>query len=305
VTSPPAGEPDEDDVRSVLTVLDPGMLSTLQDEGRPGLAHLGVPPSGAMDRAAFRRANLLVGNAIGSACVESVLGGLVLRFDADSVVAVTGAQATLSSSDRRARPVLGRAVRIRAGNELKVGMAEQGVRTYVAVRGGLRPAGARKVLGSFSSDLLSGLGPPALTAGTRLSLAGVAVTTTMPDLAPAAPQWKSDPAVLPVLLGPREDELTPAALRRLFSATFRVSPDSNRVGLRLTGPPLTRRAQGELPSEGIVTGAVQLPPGGQPLIFGPDHPTTGGYPVVAVVRDRALDLLAQLRPGARVRFSQR
>lgn len=294
---------DEDATRRVLTVIDPGLLSTLQDIGRPGHAHLGVPPSGAMDRAAARAANLVVGNAIDAACIESTFDGLSVRFDTDSVVAVSGATSTLSCSDPRAHPAVGSAFRVRSGCMLHVRL-DDGMRAYLAVRGGLRPSQSRQ-LDSFSSDLLSGLGPPALAAGTALFNAGRAITTPAdPPPLRHGPLAMVAPLCLPILLGPRDDELSPEGLRSLLTSTFTVSTESNRLGLRLDGPRIGRRSGAERPSEGLVTGALQLPPHGQPVVFGPDHPTTGGYPVVGVVRDRALDQLAQLRPGALLRFSR-
>jgi len=284
----------------VLTVLDPGLLSTLQDAGRSGHAHLGVPPSGAMDRAGYRVANLLVGNAIGAACIESTFDGLSVRFIADCVAAVTGAASTVSCSDPNTHASVGAAFRVRAGRTLHVRL-DEGMRSYLAVRGGLRPD-QNPQLGSFSTDLLSGLGPPVLTAGTALFHAGLAISA--PADPPPGQHRAPSPLTLPVVLGPRDDELTSAGLRTLLTSTFTVSPESNRVGLRLTGPLIDRRSSAELPSEGLVTGALQLPPHGELVVFGPDHPTTGGYPVVAVVRDRVLDQLAQLRPGALLRFSR-
>jgi len=286
--------------RQVLTVLDAGLLSTLQDTGRPGHAHLGVPPSGAMDRAAWQTANLLVGNAIDAACIESTFDGCSVEFDADCVVAVTGAASTLSCSDPSAHAGVGSAFRVRAGRTLRLRI-DDGMRSYLAVRGGLRPDRGSQ-LGSFSTDLLSGLGPPVLTSGTALFHAGLVIST--PADPPLVQYTAPSPLTLPVVLGPRDDELTSAGLRSLLTSTFTVSPESNRVGLRLTGPRIDRRSGAELPSEGLVTGALQLPPHGQLVVFGPDHPTTGGYPVVAVVRDRALDQIAQLRPGDLLRFSR-
>jgi biotin-dependent carboxylase-like uncharacterized protein len=247
-----------------------------------------------------RLANSVVGNAIDAGCIESTFDGLSVRFDADSVVAVTGAESRLECSDPRAHPAVGCAFRIKSGCSLRIRLVG-GMRSYLAVRGGLRPP-QDPVLGSFSSDLLSGLGPPVLAAGTTMFHAGRA-NSTPADPAPAR-YVASAPLVLPVLLGPRDDELSRDGLRTFLSSTVTVSTESNRVGLRLSGPRIDRRTDTELPSEGLVTGAVQLPPGGQPVVFGPDHPTTGGYPVVAVVRDRALDQLAQLRPGDTLRFSR-
>ncbi|PWK68565.1 biotin-dependent carboxylase-like uncharacterized protein [Streptomyces sp. CG 926] len=283
---------------SGLLVVRPGALTTVQDRGRPGYAHLGVPRSGALDTAAYALANRLVGNAAGAAALETTLDGVGLRALASTVVAVTGAPCPVRVSGR---PVAwGAPVRLPAGAELEVGRAESGVRGYVAVRGGL--AGP-PVLGSRSTDLLSGLGPPVLAAGMLLP-----VGPPGPDPALAAdvcglPGPPSE-LLLPLALGPRADWFTEASLAGLWGAVFRVSPRSNRIGLRTEGGrALVRARAGELPSEGMVLGAVQVPPDGLPVVFLADHPVTGGYPVVGVVPPGpALDAAAQARPGTPVRF---
>ncbi|MFI8343722.1 biotin-dependent carboxyltransferase family protein [Streptomyces sp. NPDC085639] len=282
-----------------LVVVRPGALTTVQDRGRPGHAHLGVPRSGALDTAAYALANRLLGNAPGAAALETTLDGVALRALASTVVAVTGAPCPVRVSGR---PVAwGAPVRLPAGAELEVGRAESGVRSYVAVRGGL---GVPPVLGSRSTDLLSGLGPPVLSAGMLLPVAAAG-----PDPVPTAdtcglPGAPSE-LVLPLRLGPRADWFTGASLAGLWRAPFRVSAMSNRIGLRTeAGPALVRARAGELPSEGMVLGAVQVPPDGLPVVFLADHPVTGGYPVVGVVPPGpALDAAAQARPGVPVRFS--
>ncbi|MET9596921.1 biotin-dependent carboxyltransferase family protein [Streptomyces sp. NPDC006459] len=282
-----------------LVVVRPGALTTVQDRGRPGHAHLGVPRSGALDTAAYALANRLLGNGPGAAALETTLDGVVLRALAATVVAVTGAPCPVRVCGR---PVAwGAPVRLPAGAELEVGRAESGVRSYVAVRGGL---GVPPVLGSRSTDLLSGLGPPVLSAGMLLPVAAAG-----PDPVPAAdacglPGAPSE-LVLPLRLGPRADWFTGASLAGLWRAAFRVSAMSNRIGLRTeAGPALVRARAGELPSEGMVLGAVQVPPDGLPVVFLADHPVTGGYPVVGVVPPGpALDAAAQARPGVPVRFS--
>ncbi|MFD8887614.1 biotin-dependent carboxyltransferase family protein [Streptomyces erythrochromogenes] len=282
----------------LLVVVRPGALTTVQDGGRPGYAHLGVPRSGALDTAAYALANRLVGNPPDAAALETTLDGVSLRAPAAAVVAVTGAPCPVRISGR---PVAwGAPVRLPAGAELEVGRAESGVRGYVAVRGGLA---VPPVLGSRSTDLLSGLGPPVLSAGMTLP-----VGPAGPDPVPGADAYGLPAApselLLPLRPGPRADWFTKASLAGLWRAEFRVSAESNRIGLRTeAGTPLVRARAGELPSEGMVLGAVQVPPDGLPVVFLADHPVTGGYPVVGVVAPGpALDAAAQARPGTPVRF---
>lgn len=281
---------------SAVEVLATGPLATVQDLGRPGHAGWGVGVSGAADRRALRLGNRLVGNPEGAAGVEATFGGLALRPDSDVVLAVTGARCAATVD---ARPVGHDClVTVRAGSVLRLDKPSAGLRAYVAVRGGLA---VDPVLGSRSTDLLSGLGPPVLTAGTLLPVGPPPARFPCVEVAPVA-----DPPVgdlrLSVLLGPRADWFTPAALHALTTATWTVSPDSNRIGARLTGPRLERAGADELPSEGVVRGAVQVPPDGLPILFLADHPVTGGYPVAAVVLDADLDLAAQARPGQRLHF---
>jgi biotin-dependent carboxylase-like uncharacterized protein len=268
-----------------IEVVRTGLLTTLQDRGRPGYAHLGVPPSGAADDRAYELGNLLVGNVPGAAALEATLEGPTLRFDGPATVAVTGG-ATIAPH------------RVEQGGVLEVGRLRSGVRAYVCVRGGID---AEPTLGSRSTDLLTGLGPPPLRAGDVL---GVGQDPPNP-LGPATVLGRVLPAepVLRVRLGPRADWFAPAAVEALCSEPWRVSSSSNRVGVRLEGPRLERSREGELLSEGLVTGAIQVPPSGQPILLLHDHPTTGGYPVIAVVRSDDLWLAGQLAPSMRVRFT--
>ncbi|WP_405981708.1 biotin-dependent carboxyltransferase family protein [Streptomyces sp. NBC_00158] len=282
-----------------LLVLRAGALTTVQDAGRPGYAHLGVPRSGALDTGAYALANRLVGNPAGAAALETTLDGVRVRALAPVTVAVTGAPCAVRVCGR---PVAwGAPVWLRAGAELDVGRAESGLRSYVAVRGGLA---APAVLGSRATDLLSGLGPPVPAAGSVLE-----VGPPGPDPVPAADAvapagMPAAELVLPLRLGPRADWFAGASLAALLSSAYRVAPASNRIGLRTEGGPALARARGgELPSEGMVLGAVQVPPDGLPVVFLADHPVTGGYPVVGVVpAGPALDAAAQARPGVRLRF---
>ncbi len=273
---------------SAVRVLRAGPLTTFQDLGRPGYAHLGVPPSGAVDPDALRLGNRLVGNPPGTAALEGTLVGPRLRFDGPATVALTGAETPHGPHVT---------IAVAAGDELDVGPCLAGARVYVCVRGGFCTP---PLLGSRSTDLLTGLGPRPLRDGDVLEI-GVAPAEPPSDEAAAPAPVRSD---LRLLLGPRDDWLSAAAAEALFESDWTVTSSANRVGIRLDGPALARARDDELLSEGIVTGAVQLPPSGRPIVLLNDHPTTGGYPVVGVVDGRDLGRAGQLRPGDAVRFSR-
>ncbi|WP_371477925.1 biotin-dependent carboxyltransferase family protein [Kitasatospora sp. NBC_00315] len=280
---------------SGLEVLRPGPLTTVQDLGRRGVAHLGVPRAGALDEPALRAANRLTGNAPGAAALETTLGGVALRALRPLLVAVTGAPAPVRVDGRPA--AWGAPVTVPAGAVVEIGPATHGVRSYLAVAGGIA---VPLVLGSRSADVLSGLGPPPLTAGAVLPVGPEPAPGRLPDLVPlAAPPQE---LVLRLRPGPRSDWFEPCAEARLARDRYRVAAASNRVGLRTEGPAVGRAGTGELPSEGMVLGAVQIPPDGQPVVFLADHPTTGGYPVIGVVPPPDLAAAAQARPGTPVRF---
>jgi len=277
---------------TVLTVEEAPGPVTVQDRGRRGLAHLGVPRAGALDEPAAALANRLVGNDEDLAVLEVTLGGLTVRAGGPVWVAVTGAACSVSVDGRPAPHA--EAVYVPERGLLRLGPAEQGVRAYLAVGGGID---VDPVLGSRSTDTLAWVGPPAVVAGTELPVGAHDGTPAAYD-APRPPR----PGPLRVDPGPRRDWFGPDALDRLCGTTYTVRPESNRIGLRLDGPPLPRVRDEELPSEGMVLGAVQVPPDGRPVVFLHDHPTTGGYPVLAVVRADDLWRCAQLRPGDRVEF---
>ncbi|MFE9451528.1 biotin-dependent carboxyltransferase family protein [Streptomyces sp. NPDC006739] len=278
-----------------LVVVRAGALTTVQDRGRPGYAHLGVPRSGALDLPAAALVNRLAGNPLGAAVLETTLNGCAVRPRSTTTVAVGGAPCPVTVGGRPA--AWGAPVVVPADEVLEVGPAVRGVRAYLAVRGGIA---VEPVLGSRSTDLLSGLGPAPLADGTVLPLGPPAGAPARVDVAPQP--CPPEELVLRVTLGPRDDWFTPRALRDLTARTFRVSSASNRIGLRTEGPALERARPGELPSEGMVLGAVQVPPDGRPVVFLADHPTTGGYPVIAVVRAADLPAAAQAVPGTAVRF---
>ena len=288
-----------------LEVLRPGLQLLVQDLGRPGFASMGVSAAGAADRSALTAANRLVGNAETAAGLESFGGGVLLRSTGDGVAAVTGATGTITvtaADGTVLTPRLGEAFALSDGDELELGPAERGVRRYLAVRGGID---VETALGSSSADTLAGLGPAAVVKGTTLGVHDPRTAPHLVDPAPARPRdlpQAGETVEMTVTLGPREDWFTDAGVETLLSQVWTVTHESDRVGLRLSGEvPLERARTGELPSEGAVTGALQVPPNGQPVLFGPDHPLTGGYPIIASVDD--LDLAAQLPPGVKLRFT--
>jgi biotin-dependent carboxylase-like uncharacterized protein len=277
----------------------PGALTTVQDAGRPGFAHLGVPRSGALDPAAHRLANRLVGNDETAPVLETTLTGVAVRMTGAVTVAVTGALAPVTVDGEPAR--WGAPVRLRSGQVLDVGRASAGVRSYLAISGGFE---VPRTLGSASTDVLSGLGPPPLARGQILNTGQAAGRYPPAAGGPPGPAQAPlrGPFELPARMGPRDDRLTPQGRKALARATFTVAIASNRIGLRLEGPPVTGAAEAELPSEGLVWGAVQLLPDGNLVIFLADHPTTGGYPVIAVVDPAGFSACAQAAPGAAIRF---
>lgn len=262
--------------------------ATVQDLGRRGWAHLGVPTSGALDRSALVSANRALANPDGAAALEVVLGGLALEALQDVRVCLTGAQCP---GVAHGVPVV-----LRTGETLRLAPPHDGMRTYLAVAGGFD---VPLVLGSASWDSLSHLGTPPLVVGDELSIGpSASVGTAVGEERALVRAFDGTVRLWP---GPRADRFD-EALTHLTEHVWTVSTDSNRVGLRLGGAPLVRAGGDELPSEGLVTGAVQIPHDGLPIVMLADHPTTGGYPVVAVVDPADLDPLAQARPGDLVRF---
>ncbi|PID53349.1 MAG: allophanate hydrolase [Micrococcales bacterium] len=276
----------------------------VQDEGRPGYAEYGVGRAGAADLSAYRLGNRLLGNDAGAAGVEILLGGFSVRAHGSITVCLTGAPArAMLTKQSGGGAVLGyeTPVHLDDGDVLNLAQPQSGLRTYLAIRGGLDvPA----TLGSRSTDTMSGLGPEPLAAGDRLAVGeGHGVISGADEAVHPFPA--SGQVQLRVSPGPRHDWFAdPGAL----AGTWTVSPDSNRIGLRLHGTPLQRIADKqdtELPTEGMVRGAIQVTPDGQPVVFLSDHPVTGGYPVIAVVRAADVDKAAQLQPGQPVGFRYR
>ncbi|QFG68461.1 biotin-dependent carboxyltransferase family protein [Ornithinimicrobium pratense] len=273
-----------------LTIIEPGALTTVQDFGRPGHSALGIGRSGACDRGAHRLANALIGNHPTLATLELTLGGLSLSPDTDITLATSGARCP-------GVPHLA-AFQLRAGETLTFGIPETGLRTYLAVRGGID---VEPVLGSRATDILSGLGPPVVSSGDVLPVGTTERPVPGVDVAPV-PEPTNELMQIAVTPGPRRDWFDDEAWALLTSQTYSVDSQSNRVGVRLSGEPLQRLREGELVSEGMLRGAIQMPPSGLPVLFLADHPVTGGYPVIGYVDDLDVDRCAQLRPGQELRF---
>jgi KipI family sensor histidine kinase inhibitor len=296
-----------------LEILDPGLQSLIQDLGRPGLGNLGVSSAGAADSSSARAANRLVGNTSEAAVIENLLGSLVLRAQGDAVLAVTGANARLlitpveeddfHEEERTAE--MNTPFALLDGETLTLLPSGSGLRSYLGVRGGIDVA---PVLGSRSTDSMSGIGPAPLAAATLLPVGTVHGSHVVGNPEPSTlPVPDADGVyTLRISAGPRDDWFGPAGLRQLTQQTWSVSAESNRVGVRLGLPegsaPLQRVRTGELASEGVAVGALQVPPSGLPVLFLADHPVTGGYPVIAGVIAEDLPAAAQLPPGSNLRF---
>lgn len=281
---------------TTLEILRTGPLAIVQDLGRVGLAHLGVTRSGAADRRSHTLANRLVANPDDRATIEVTMGGFAARVRGGDVdIAVTGADthAIAGSTMFGANSIQ----HVRDGEVISLGVPESGLRTYLAIRGGID---VLPVLGSRSYDVLSGIGPLPLQPADVLPIGEH--TEDYPELEQAPVAAISNQLVdLLVVPGPRDDWLANADA--LVHTVWMASDRSDRVGMRLQGRPLAHRDKGrQLPSEGTTRGAIQVPPNGLPVILGPDHPITGGYPVVGVIADRDIDTIAQVRPGQPVRL---
>jgi antagonist of KipI len=270
-----------------IRVISRGFQSTVQDLGRFGYAHLGVSASGAADALALRAGNLLVGNAEDAPAVETTLAGGVFEFESDAVVAVTG-------SDFGCGLEMWRAVEVRAGAVLRLGATRSGARCYLAVRGGIA---VPKTLGSASVHLATGVGGRVLRAGDLLPVGASFIRNPRRE-AWAPPSYLREPVL----------RYTPGPQARWFAdelngAEYEVSADSSRMGLRLSGPAIPSPS-GHMLTEGVALGAVQVPPGGQPIILFVEHQTTGGYPKPANVISADFCRLGQLRPRDRVAFER-
>ncbi|MFO1318397.1 MAG: biotin-dependent carboxyltransferase family protein [Burkholderiales bacterium] len=300
-----------------IDVVRPGLLTTLQDLGRPGRQHLGVPVNGAMDEISHRLANMLVGNDEREATLELTLHGPTLRFQEDVVIALCGPNMG-GAVDGEALPWW-RPVRVPAGAMLEFGRPEIGCRAYLAVAGGFD---VPEVLGSRSTALAGSYGGfrgRALKKGDLLPLRSPREAHTArwvrllarEHRGIAFPNWSVSRARMPyrvrpqpvrIVQGPHWQSFSIAMREQLTQALYRVALDSNRMGYRLEGAPLDVRREADVLSEGVVMGAIQVPPGGDPIVLMADRQTTGGYPVIAVVAGIDLPVMAQIAPGEDVQF---
>jgi KipI family sensor histidine kinase inhibitor len=296
--SPPA------DARLVCEVVTPGWRAVLQDGGRRGVAAAGIPGAGPADPVSFALANALTGNRPGEGALEITGGGTRLRGLGPCHVAVVGAtpEVRLDGAPVPAERVLP----FEPGQVLEVGPLRNGCRTYLAVAGGFL---GLELFGSRARDELSGLGPGALAPGARLSAGrwSPPLGDHLSEDAAVAVRAGGSPLELRVVPGPHRDWFEAGALERLAASVFTAEDDSNRVGVRLRQEDGSAwrgagEAGGELDSQGMVTGAIQVPPGGDPVVLGPDHATLGGYKVVGVVASADHGRLGQCGPGTRVRF---
>lgn len=300
-----------------ITVLKPGMLSTLQDGGRYGFQHLGVPVSGAMDFFSHRIANILADNKSDEATLEITLRGPRLRFERDALIALCGAD--LSPTIDGVIAPEGKAVRVQAGAVLDFGDSVAGCRAYLAIHGGFDVPVVMGSRSTYDSARIGGLDGRALRRGDVLS-PGNAKSSAYPGLARAlaaskrsfaAPKWAVNQhieklgrslQIVRILAGRHWDAFPHAARALLTAQEFRVASDSNRMGCRLEGPGIVAGGPTEILSEAVTFGTIQIPPSGKPIVLMADRPTVGGYPKIAEVPTVDLHLLAQLRPGDRLRF---
>lgn len=284
----------------LIEVDSPGLLTTVQDLGRRGYGHLGVAPSGAADPVALRLGNLLAGNPPGAAGLEMTIVGGTFLFPHGATAALTGADMgpTLDG-----RPVpMGETLEIRPGQRLALGPARTGARCYLCVGGAVR---VPMFLGSASTHLACGLGGlegRRLRRGDVLEIGSAAAVVTPRRLSPQARRWLAQVGELRVTAGPEWERFAERVRETFLHSVWRVTADSDRAGLRLSGPSLDAGGFEPMISEGVDLGSVQAPPSGQPIILFVEQQTTGGYPRLAVVIAADLFRLGQLRPGDDVRF---
>ena len=293
---------------AALRVLAPGLATTLQDLGRQGYQHIGVPVSGALDHPSLRAANLLVGNAAGVGALEIAYQGPTLKVEAESVrIALAGGRASIEILSSEGNGAVSRAapyesIRLSKGQVVRIGTLSGSAVAYLAVEGGFDIA---PVLGSQSTLMRAAIGGfegRALKAGDVLPLKqGTAVVREEVTLPPT--QF-APPSRVRVVLGPQDDYFTPAGLRTLLESTYEVSQASDRMGMRLEGPALEHSRKGyNIVSDGIALGSIQVPGNGLPIILLADRQTTGGYPKIATVISADVPALGRLTPGAKITFA--
>ncbi len=288
----------------MLEILDPGMLSTVQDGGRTGWARYGVPPSGPMDAAAFWAANRLVGNHPNAAALEITLTGPTLRIRRESLVAICGASFEVYVG--RLPVPNWHAVYVRPGQTLTFGKRHMGMWAYLAISGGLTTLPFLGSRATYLKGQFGGYEGRALRPGDRLPLGNSNLSEPVMHAGQVwaqhlRPKYTSLP-ILRVILGPQHDYFNERARQTFLKSTYTLTTSADRMGYRLQGPKIHQQGSRELPSEGIMTGSIQIPPDGQPIVMMVDHQTTGGYPKIATVIQADISLLAQCQPGDAVTF---
>lgn len=277
----------------------PGVLTTIQDEGRYGYEQFGMSPAGPMDLKAFRTANLLAGNPAGESALEATVLGPALRFDQENVIALTGAdmQPVLNG---RPCPMY-QAVAVRAGDLLKLGAARTGCRTYIAFAGGLD---VPLVMGSRATALqnrVGGFQGRKLAKGDAVGFRAPNPALPLPRTAPI-PVHGGHEVTIRVVLGPQDDAFTREGMETFLGRPYTVSKDFDRMGCRLEGPVIEHKTDGNIISDGMVTGAIQVPTAGQPIIMLAERQTVGGYTKIATVISADLPLVGQCKTGDTIRF---
>lgn len=305
VTSVKGKRPASAPVTEGLLVTRSDRPALYQDLGRKGRSSQGVSESGALDRGAMQAANLLLGNPRESAVIEVTFGGFAFQADRAVTVAVTGAPCSMTirtPNGSEIKAPFARAFALDAGDEVTLGIPLAGMRSYLALRGGFL---VEPMLGSAATDTLAKVGPETIQTGSLLVPASkpACAVDESPQEAGRLPR-AGEIVTLDVIPGPRTDWFTQAGIETLRTQEWDVTPQSSRIGMRLSGnAPIERSVHGELPSEGTAHGAIQVPAEGQPVLFLADHPLTGGYPVIGVVASHHLDLAGQIPIGARIRFN--
>lgn len=286
-----------------MRIIRPGLLSTIQDCGRPGYTDSGFPVSGAVDKTAMRIANILVGNDRDSAVIEMTMQGLEAVFTSPAIIAVTGADMDAKLNGNPLPRY--KAVKVETGDIIDISFATSGLRGYFALSGGFY---LKKALGSNSTNIKAGIGGymgRALKANDLLFF-----NTVTPGLADLGKR-RIDPPAIPsgsvtvrVIMGPQDDYFTEKGIATFLGGEYKVTNDSDRMGLKLSGEPIESKRGVDIISDGIPEGGIQIPSSGMPIIMMSDRQTTGGYAKIATVISSDMPLLAQLRPGDTIKFNK-
>jgi antagonist of KipI len=287
---------------STIQVQTPGLQTTVQDLGRNGFGPAGVSPSGAADPISLRLGNRLVGNDESAAALEMMLLGGTFVFPDGAILALTGSDFGATLDDVHVE--VGTSVEARPGQTLRLGPTKSGARCYLCVHGGIA---VKPFLGSASTQILSGLGGfegRALRKGDVLRSATASGPFRKRTIAPQASEHLSRRKVLRATAGPQVDWFSEASLRSFYASTYRVGEQSNRMGLRLEGAAIAQRGAGQMITEGVSLGAIQVPAGGAPIILFVEQQTTGGYPKIANVIAADIHRVGQLRPRDEIRFEE-